>query len=184
MSKITKFIISLIMVIIAMSYITVSNAATEEELISYLSQTFNVNGGTFRIPDNYLKEAKRYVATYDVSPETADKIIAKVAGYVSKMQASGVSSTSELSKEQKQELLGTAQEVVSMANASVTYKNDEVTIKGEDGKTFGTYSTDEKKTNKFVQTGYDYSVYYAIAGIAIIAIASIVILKRKIKSEE
>ena len=103
MSKITKFIISLIMVIIAMSYITVSNAATEEELISYLSQTFNVNGGTFRIPDNYLKEAKRYVATYDVSPETADKIIAKVAGYVSKMQASGVSSTSELSKEQKQE---------------------------------------------------------------------------------
>ena len=168
-----KAIKILAVLVVLLSIATTVYATTEDELIAYLSKSFTIAGQKISMPTEYVKEAKRYVATYDISSEEADKVIAKIDEGVALMNRAGVADVNSLSKAQKQNLLSIAQEAASAVGAKISYtQGTGLTVIGEDGKVFGTYQVSSKNSNKFVQTGSDYMIYY-VAGAAIIAIVGI-----------
>lgn len=167
--------ISLFVIVIILSLVSASNAASEEELIAYLSKSFDIAGEKVNVPSQYIKEAKRYVDTYEISADAADKIIVKIDECISVMNTAGQKDVNKLSKAQKQKLLILAQEAAKNINATISYSKGNIIVTGEDGKKFGSYPVGN---NKFAKTGVDYTLYIT-AGVAIIAIAIGIIMYRK-----
>lgn len=170
--------VAILLAIILLASTTMSKAATEDELIARLSKTYNVAGKTVKVPNEYIKEAKRYVATYEITSEGADKVIAKIDEAVSIMNEAGQTDVNKLNKEQKNKLLSVAQDAAKAVNAKINYTNGTLTVIGEDGAKFGTYKLGND-AKKFSQTGNNDYMLYSGVGIAIIAVAGIVIYRKK-----
>lgn len=178
MRKVLSTIIAV--VILLASLAPVVNAATKDELIKYIEEPFTIAGKQVSIPSGYVKEAKRYINKYGITSQEADRVIAKINDGVALMDKAGVSDINALSKSQKQELLGIAQDAASVVGAKINYtQGGGLKVIAEDGTVFGTYQINSTKTGLFVQTGYDYLTYVVAGVIAIIAIASVVLYRKK-----
>ena len=154
---------------IAFSFVSTVRAATEEELLAYASKEFDIAGQKVKLEEKYVKEVKRYLDAYDVDATAADTIIKKIDKIVDVMNKANVTKYSKLTVAQKDLVKGYAQEAATATGATVTFSNKTAKVVGPDGKDFGAFSSKED----FAQTGNNYMVY-ALAGVAIIAVASVV----------
>lgn len=177
MKKVFK--ITLIVAILLICCATVAHAATNSDVVSYLKKSHTVAGKTVKLSDANALKVDKYFSTYPVSSENADKIIAKVDEGIALMNAAGVSDPNKLPKAQKDKLLSIAQEAAQLAGATLTFNSTDKTIDiYVNGVLFDQIST--KSGNTLVQTGADYSyIVYTIAAVAVIAVASVVIYRKK-----
>ena len=170
--------IALIFVVLFFCNVTVSKAATNEELIDYATKSFDVNGNSVSLKAADKVKVRRYLEKYPVTSEVADKIIAKIDEGVSILRASNATDPSKLSKAKKQELLSVGQQAAKLAGAELTYdtKSDAISIYRN-----GVLVDQVTTNNALVQTGsnnYSY-VVYAIAGVVVVAIAGFAVYTKK-----
>lgn len=173
-----KVLITVLMsVLILLSYITVANAATTEEIVSYASKTFTIAGQKVKLSDGDILKIKRYLSENPVSDKDGDILIEKAEQIISIMNTEGVSNPTKLSKTKKEQVLTIAQEAAAVTGATLTYDstNKVITIY-KNGKAIDTVSL---QNNKLVQTGNDNTVYVVIGSVAIIAVATILISKKR-----
>lgn len=178
-----KFLkITIVFVILLFCAVSVVNAATNDELVKYVSKNFNIAGKSVNIGAENKRKVERYLNAHPVTNEQADQIIAKVDEAVKLMNDAGVSNPAKLNKDQKEKLVSIAKDAASIAGATISYdsKNETVTVY-YNGAVFDTVSVNSQKG--LVQTGNDYSfVVYGIAGVAVIAVATLVIRKKKVNA--
>ena len=87
-----KFLkITIVFVILLFCAVTVVNAATNDELVKYVSKNFNIAGKSVNIGAENKRKVERYLNAHPVTNEQADQIIAKVDEAVKLMNDAGVS---------------------------------------------------------------------------------------------
>lgn len=178
MKKVVKIVFAFVFMLVF--FTTITRAATTDELIAYASKTFTIAGKQVKLSDADVLKVKRYLSENPVTGSDADKIIAKANQIIAIMNEQGVSDPTQLSKEKKNEVLGIAQEAAAITGATLTYDST--------NKSVAVYKNGKKvesialENYKLVQTGSDNIVYVVtgvIGTVAVIAIATTVILKRK-----
>lgn len=179
MNRVLKVVLLQAFFMLILSFNAFSSAASEEELIAYIEKPFNIAGQTVYIPSEYVKEAKRYLATNDISANEADKIIAKIDEGVTILNKSGVTDPKKLSYEQKKQLLALGQEAANYAGATLTYAKGYITITTEDGTKFGTYPVYTEKRGTFVQTGIDNTIFIILGIAFVIVIYGLIMYRRR-----
>ena len=155
---------------------TMSKATTKSELLEYLEATHTVAGQEIYLTAENKVKLERYFSENEITDEQATAIKAKFDEGIALMDNAGVSQPSKLSTESKKELLKIAQEAVAEIGLTLTYNSKDQTIEiYKNGTQIEAVAT---STNKFVQTGSS-NIGYIIAGVAIIAVATAVIVKVK-----
>lgn len=156
-----------LMLIISLSFNLNVNAKTEDELLAYLSKTFNIAGVEVKLLDSDIVKVERYLSENDITAENVDKIIGKIDQVVAIMNAEGVSDPLKLNDAKRKEVLNLASEAATYAGASLTYDyTSKVVSIYKDGKLVDTASI---KPYKLAQTGSSNTVYYLISGICLLA---------------
>ena len=166
---------TLIVVIVAILALvlatTVVNATTESELVTYLTTSHTIAGKSVSLTSAEIKQVKDYFDANDITDEQATYIKGKVDEAIAIMEAAGVSEVSKLSATDKQTIMSKAQEAaakiglsVNTSTGVVTNTSGEVVFKLREGK--------------LVQTGANYVPYIVVAGLAIIAVAGVVVYKK------
>ena len=150
---------------------TVVNATTKSELQSYITKSHTIAGKSVSLTSAEIKQVNDYFANNEVTDEQATFIKGKIDEAIAVMEAAGVSDVSKLSSTDKQKLISLAQEAaakvgltVNTSTGVVTNAAGEVVFKLQEGK--------------LVQTGTNYVPYIVAAGVAIIAVAGVVIYKK------
>lgn len=147
------------------------NAATESELLEYLSQEFTVGGETISISESDKVKIERYLNENEVTEEQADYVIAKVDEAVSILQSAGETDLTKLSREDKDSLISIANDAASELGLSVSYDASSKTISiYKDGSLIESVSI--YSGSELVQTGSTNYVFYAILAVAVIALAT------------
>ena len=174
MKKVLQFIA---VFIIALSFTTNVHAATKQDLIDYASKAFTIAGKSVSSPE-FAAIAKNYLADNTISEADADKIIAKGDQIIAIMNAAGTTDITKLSKSQKDQIRSLATEAATLAGATINYDttSKRVTVKGSNGKTYGSAAL---VTNKLASTGSDYTVYVAVSGLALVMASMAVMRKLK-----
>ena len=153
-----------------------ANAATESELLHYLSKESTVGGETIRIRASDKRKIERYLNENEVTAEQADSIIAKVDEAIAVLEAAGETDLTKLSQEDKSKLVDIANSAASVLGLSVSYDASTKTISiYKDGELIE--STSISAGDELVQTGSTNYVYVAILAVAVIAIAAVVVKK-------
>jgi hypothetical protein len=180
MKKILK--ISLVFMIMLLCSVSVVKATTNDDLYSYLSQTFTVNGKSVTIDAENLNKAKRYLNEYTVTEEQAAEVKSQVEGTIAIMNEAKVSDYNQLSDTQKEQVKSKIVAAGNAVDAKIVFSSNSngkttADIYAPDGKLFDSISV--SSSSELVQTGSDYSfVVYAIAGVAVVAVAAVVISKK------
>lgn len=152
------------------------NAATESELLNYLSKDFTVAGETISISESDKVKVERYLNENEVTEEQADNIIAKVDEVIAIMNEAGESDITKLSREDKDKIISIANGVADELGLTLSYDASSKTLSVyKNGKLVEASSL--TSGDKLVQTGATHYEYIAIPAVALIAIA-IVVAKR------
>lgn len=174
MKKSLQFIAVLV---VSLCFTTNVHAATKQELIDYASKTFTVAGRSVSSPE-LAAIVKSYLADNEISADVADQIIAKGDKIIAIMNAAGTTDLTKLSSSQKNEIRTLATDAATLAGATVNYDNSSkrVTVKGANGKTYGSAPI---TNTKLAATGSDYTIYIAVSGLALVVASSAVYRKLK-----
>lgn len=177
MKKTLKIV--LIFAILLFCNVTVANAATNEEVIAYATKSFDVNGKSVSLKAADKVKVQRYLEQNPVSAEEGEQIIAKINEGVNLLRTENVTDPSKLSSAKKQELLSIGQQAAKIAGAELTYdaQSNAVSIY-KDGVLIDQATTTDALVQTGSETNYSYIVY-AIAGVAVIAIAGFVVYTKK-----
>ena len=183
MKKLLKIFLLFIVLFSLVGYVNVSKAATEEDIITYLSKPFTISGQTVYVPNEYIKEARRYFSTHELTSTQADEILEKAKEAAKILEKEGQIDAKNLSHSAKEEILSKAQEAAAIVGAKVTFANGKILVTDENGKLFGAYSTQMITKPTFAQTGADYTAIFLSSGIIIIAIITTLVYRRKISAK-
>ena len=164
--------------VVLISTLTVVNAATPaEDLKAFASQSFTVAGETVKLSDADLVKLDRFLEDNEVTAEQVESIKAKVNETVEYINETGVESLADLTTAQKQTVLAKANEAAQVVGATISYDSADGVIEVyKDSELIESLST----SNALAQTGGQSAVYYvAISVLAIIAVASVIYIRKK-----
>lgn len=178
MRKVLK--ITLVFAILLFCFATASKAATNQDLIDYATKEFDVNGKSVSLKAADKVKVERNLKKYPVTDDQADQIIEKIDAGVNILRSEDVTDPTKLTKGAKERLLNLGQQAARIAGFELTYdaKSDALSLY-RDGVLIDQATT----SDALVQTGsenYSYIVY-AIAGVAVVAIALFVVYTKKSK---
>lgn len=172
MKQTMKIILIAIIAILAIT--TVAKAATpSEDVVSYIKS----QGGNYISNANMVK-IERYLKDYPVSASEAEKIKGKVDEAKEVVKAAGVKDLSKLSKADQEKLKSIANEVATIINVNLVFKNGSVEIY-KNGKLIENVYFSEKLS----YTGNEMNLL-GISTVAIFALATGVFVVRKRKKVE
>ena len=208
MNKLSKIISVIVLMIVMISMSAVVNAATNDDVISYVTMAHTINGRTFQLDKAQRQSLTQYLKENPVTNSEAVEIIAKLSEANIRLVQTGATNASQVSERVRAEgvsLVKSAGEIAGL-DVQVDISKEIVTIKTLDGKktvvkaiSYTKYLSDEKVTtnnsnsssnktntstsnktgNKLVYTGNDNSVAVKTI-VAIVAIASVGLGVRKI----
>lgn len=178
MKKVVR--ITLIFIVLLFCNITVANAATKEELIAYTKKSFNINGTSVSLKDADKAQVERLLRQSEVTEAQADEIIAKIDAGVNLMRAENITDPHKLPAAKKQELLSLGQQAASIAGYEIVPQGNGAISVFKDGTKVAEVTTTSGLTQAGNSKDYSYIVY-AIASVAVIAIAGFVVYTKKNK---
>ena len=168
---------------------------------SELSEQLYALGSKYGATAGDKVKLDRYLTDYPVTDEQANAVMAKANEAAAVMDKAGVTSVKNLTADQKNQLKTIANEAASIVGLTLTfegekvniYKNgkliDSVSLSGSSASTSTNKSSNSGKTSstaskaasgsKLVYTGNEYTVYM-IGAVAVIALAGIVIIRKKV----
>ena len=152
------------------------NAMTEAELKEKLTQSYTVNGSTFKATDQEKTLIERYLNQYEVSSNDADYVVEKLNAVFDILKNSGKKTFQELSSTDKQRIV----DIVADVSRSTDFDCAIV-----DGK-FIVYVPNTNRGEKFyvtpvkpiAQTNRD----LLIAGLGVISVLGIALAFKKVKN--
>lgn len=163
--------------VVLISTLTVVNAATPaEDLKAFASQSFTVAGETIKLSDADLVKIDRFLEENEVTADQVESIKAKVNETVEYINETGVESLADLTTAQKQTVLAKANEAAQIVGATVSYDSANGVVEiYKDGELIDSFST----SSALAQTGGQSAMFYvAISVLAIIAVASVVYIRK------
>ena len=170
MKKTVTIILLIMLALILISKTT--NAMTKAELKEYLFSKHEISGHQMELTSVEKKQVEDFYAKYDITDEQADFIKQKVEECKAIMTKAGVTQVQQLSKADKHTLLVKGQEAALKMGLAVDMSTGVIT----DATTGEVIFVMPK--GKLTQTGSDNFEYLFPAGIAIIAVASLLVYKK------
>lgn len=164
--------VTLLLIMLVMAFATIVNAATT----STLANDLYAKGAKYGMTTAEKVKIERYLSENPVTDAQADAILAKADEAVAVMEKAGVTNYTELTKAQKEELKTIATQAADLIDVKLVFKTKSVEIYGKDGKLVETVTLNG---GKLAYTGNSTNVVLVVSGIATIALASIVVAKRK-----
>lgn len=136
MNKLSKIISVIVLMMVMISMSVVVNAATNDDVISYVTMTHTINGRTFRLEKMARESLTQYLRENPVSNSEADEIIAKLSEAKVKLEQSGATKVSQVSDSVKAEVASLVKSAGEIAGLDVQadVAKEIVTIKTLDGK--------------------------------------------------
>ena len=166
-----------LVLVVTLGFASAVNAATEQQLIDHVSKSYLVAGKNVRIRDEYINQLKQYLNEREVSEANAQAVIDDFDAAVGIMQAGKVTDPTKLAKADRQQLMDLGRDAASKLGISVTYSNGKLLLVDADGKDLPSVDVktalivDGKVSGRLRPTGSDYTVYVAVSGLAVAAIA-------------
>ncbi len=171
MKKIIATAISFIIMIMLIT-VTNVNATTGSTLADELCNI----GTKYGLSSSDKIKIKRYLADNPVTDEQANQIMEKVNQAVKIMEDAGTTDVNQLTKAQKNQLKTIANEAASIIGLTLTYRNGTVEIY-KDGKLIEVITF---RDGKLAYTGENNNTIIGITSVAVIALATTFILRKKI----
>lgn len=172
------FKIALVFVIVLFCSVTAVKAATNADLISYAKKNYDINGKTYTLKAADQVKVERILKQYPVTDEQAEEIIGMIDEGVNVLRKADITDPTKLTKADKDRLLDLGQKAAKVAGFELTYdaNTDALSLYRE-----GVLVDQATTSDALVQTGSkDYSyIVYAVAGVAVIAIAGFVVYTAK-----
>lgn len=136
MNKLSKIISVMVLMIVMISISFVVNAATNDDVISYVTMSHTVNGRTFQLNKAQRQSLTQYLKENPVTNSEADEIIAKLSEAKIKLEQSGATKASQVSDSVKAEVVSLVKSAGEIAglDVQVDIAKEIVTIKTIDGK--------------------------------------------------
>ena len=167
---------TLLLVMLIALVATKSMAATNADLIEYVTSDHKVAGENVGITAENRVKAKRYLTENPATDAQADAIIAKGNEIIDLMNKANVSDPSKLSKADKEKFMEIAKEAADILGLKLVFHPNSVDVYDKDGKYIDTVTLG----GKLVYTGNRVNVALAISSIAIIALATGFVAKKKL----
>lgn len=175
-----KSLVSTIVFIMILCIATGVNAYTQQDLLNYLTKAHVVNGQTFQLSAADKVKVERFLADNPVTDEQAAQIKSKADATLNYMEKENVTDLSKLNNTQKEKLLAMANDAADVVGVSVSYsaKDNSVSVY-KDGKLIESINAN---LNKLVQTGSSNYEYVIAPLVALIAVATGVVIRRKVNA--
>ncbi|MBQ9023917.1 MAG: hypothetical protein IJ105_01695 [Bacilli bacterium] len=167
----------LVFLFVAFISITSVSAMSEDELKTKLTDTYKVNGATYKASDSQKTAIKQYLNQYEVSSSDADYIVSKLNEALDILKNSGKTRFYDMTKSDKNKIIALVSDVATNTSVKVAIvKGNLVVYKPGTSDIF--YETPINPVNgDIVQTSRGLTV--AIAGV--ISAIGIAIALRKVK---
>ena len=164
--------IAILFVMVAMLATSVVNAATTSELVDKIYSM----GEKYGLTSADKVRLERFLADNPVSEEEADQLIAKAEAAVKVMEDAGVTSVSELTTAQKNQLKSIANEAADIVGVTLVFSSSKVEIY-KDGKLVETVTAND---DKLAYTGNSINAVLVVSSVAIIALAAVIVAKKRL----
>ena len=166
----------LLMVMLVMVVAPFVNAATSETLADDLYAKLSAYGMT----SSDMIKVQRYLADNPVTDAQANTILGKADEAIAIMDAEGTKDIRELSEEAKNNIISIAQEAASTIGLTLSFKNGTVEIY-KDGVLIE--SATLSNGDKLVYTGNSINVSLIVATVAVIALATTFVVRKRMTAE-
>ena len=164
--------IAILFVMVAMLATSVVNAATTSELVDKIYSM----GEKYGLTSADKVRLERFLSDNPVSEEEADQLIAKAEAAVKVMEDAGVTSVSELTTAQKNQLKSIANEAADIVGVTLVFSSSKVEIY-KDGKLVETVTAND---DKLAYTGNSINAVLVVSSVAIIALAAVIVAKKRL----
>lgn len=172
-----KVVSIVLMIVMAMTLVTVVNAATPtEDLKAFLSGEFTVLGEKVKLSNSDMVQVERYLENNPVTEAEAESIKSQVNDLVKYINDTDAKSIADLTTAQKNEVLNRANSVASVVGLSVNYDSKEKALSVLSGS-----NVIFSKSTDFKRTGGEVMPIVTLSALAIIAVAGVVYVKRNNK---
>ena len=166
----------LLMVMLVMVVAPFVNAAKSETLADDLYAKLSAYGMT----SSDMVKVQRYLADNPVTDAQANTILGKADEAIAIMDAEGTKDIRELSEEAKNNIISIAQEAASTIGLTLSFKNGTVEIY-KDGVLIE--SATLSNGDKLVYTGNSINVSLIVATVAVIALATTFVVRKRMTAE-
>ena len=179
MKKVLKVFI--LVAFIAILSTTVVNASAGDDLLAELSKTHTIGGKEVTITAADKVRVERYLAEHEITEAQKDTVLAKFYAIIDIMNAEGVSDVAKISETKKKEAIKLAEEAAAALNLKLVADTVSNTIKVYDlnGKLI---ESAKVENGKLVYTGNDSNIYVVVSVVALIAVATVVIARKKVNA--
>ena len=204
MKKISAIFVALMLV--ALTAVTAFAAginSNEQAVLDALNQTITLKGGSATLPSEYVNQAENYLNTVDLTAEESAAIVSEINAAKAFVEAAGVSDISELTYEQKTELLSYGQAAASVVGLTLSYDKTTKTasVLSTDGEvvfsavpslkaasasgtgTNGGTSTSNTGVIKTTGSSADFFGFIAVGAVAVLLVAGSAVFFVKTKRE-
>ena len=158
---------------------TYSMAVTNADLIEYVKSNHTVSGKSVGLTSDNRVKAERYLTENPVTDEEAAAIMAKGNELIALMESAGVSDPSELSSADKEKFMAIAQEGADVIGLKLVFHPHSVDIYKE-----GKLVESATLGNKLAYTGNNINIALVISSVAVIALATGIVAKKRLANAE
>ena len=162
----------ILLIVMLLTVATSVKAVSNSELASKLYAL----GAKYGMTSADKVKIDRYLADYPVSSAEADQVLAKANEATQLMESAGVTDYKKLSSEEKDQLKSLANEAASIVGVTLTYSDGEIDVY-KDGKLIETLGS--TSGGNLAYTGNDVNAVLVVSSVAVIALATIFVAKRK-----
>lgn len=163
--------IAVLVAIVMLMGATVVNATTSSEL----ADTLYDMGKEYGLTSADKVRIERYISDYGVTDDQADEIVAKAKEAVAVFEDAGVTSFSDLSTSEKDELKSIANEAADIIDVKLTFGEHYVKIY-KDGKLIETVTNNN---GTLAYTGNSINMVLVVSSIAVVALATAYVVVKK-----
>ena len=158
---------------------TYSMAVTNADLIEFLKSNHTVSGKSIGLTAENKVKAERYLTENPVTDEEAAAIMAKGKELIALMESAGASDPSELSSAEKEQFMAIAQQGADVIGLKLVFHPHSVDIYKE-----GKLVESATLGNKLAYTGSNINIALVISSVAVIALATGIVAKKRLANAE
>lgn len=164
----TSVLLIVMLVMVVAPFVNASSETLADDLYAKLS--------AYGMTSAEKVKVERYLADNPVTDEQANTILAKADEAIAIMDAEGTKDISALSADAKNRVIAIAQEAASTIGLTLVFKSGTVEVY-KDGVLIETATL--SNGDKLVYTGNNTNVFLVVASVAVIALATTVVVRKR-----
>lgn len=169
----------MVLAVVASLFVGVKSASamTEEKLKEVLTKTYTINGGEFKVKDEYVGYIDQYLNAYDISEEHCQYISDRIDEAIDIIKKSGKSDLKALSNSQKTDLRKLVEKISANTSVKATVEGNTLIVNKPDQS--GVFA---RVDNAIKQTGSESNTIAIVAGISfLVTVVGALLVVRQVK---